>query len=316
MTSFSATANRYADIWLDIQLTIAWQAVVVFLVVAVATWFLGRNAPQVRWWLWYLVPLKMLLIPLWMISPLTTVGTNGRAEASGQSSEPASAQIPLEKLLARLPELDPAEPLGVPPTSDTTETTTLPVPGEPRLTWKAWGLLAWGGVLTWLAIRVAWSRWQWSRALREACPAPEPVRVLVAELARDAGLASVPRIVVWPLARSPFVFGVWSPRLVLPPALTSGMPPDQLRAILLHELMHIRRRDLLWGWVPEIARWIYFYHPVVHFAGWQLRLERELACDQAAMRHAGQSSEQYAGALSAVLCPAAVKNPSREDESV
>lgn len=37
---------------------------------------------------------------------------------------------------------------------------------------------------------------------------------------------------------------------------------------------HIKRRDLLWGWIHEIARIVYFFHPTAHWLGARVRLER------------------------------------------
>jgi bla regulator protein blaR1 len=71
--------------------------------------------------------------------------------------------------------------------------------------------------------------------------------------------------------------------------------------VLLHELAHIRRRDLVWSWIGEIARIVYFYHPVVHWINYQARLERELACDQLAMAVSGRGPEEYAAMLVQVV---------------
>jgi beta-lactamase regulating signal transducer with metallopeptidase domain len=71
--------------------------------------------------------------------------------------------------------------------------------------------------------------------------------------------------------------------------------------VLLHELAHVKRRDLLWGWLPEIARLLYWFHPVIHWVYYRLRLERELACDQLAMALSGQSAAGYAETLVRVV---------------
>ena len=67
--------------------------------------------------------------------------------------------------------------------------------------------------------------------------------------------------------------------------------------MLLHELAHVRRLDLLWGWAGELARVVYFFHPVVHWICLRLRLERELACDAIAMSHSGWNAVEYAATL-------------------
>ena len=72
------------------------------------------------------------------------------------------------------------------------------------------------------------------------------------ELARRLGLRRVPALVVTDLDVSPFVCGLWRQTLVLPCDLLAALDPSQLRQVLLHELAHVRRGDLLWGWLPEM----------------------------------------------------------------
>ncbi len=100
---------------------------------------------------------------------------------------------------------------------------------------------------------------------------------------------------------SPFVCGVLRPRLVLPVGLVASLAPAEVRQVVAHELAHVKRRDLVWGWIPEIARIVYFFHPVAHWVVWRVRLERELACDQLAMTTSGHSPGEYAQTLVRVV---------------
>lgn len=50
---------------------------------------------------------------------------------------------------------------------------------------------------------------------------------------------------------------------------------------------------------------VYFFHPLVYWVGYQLRLERELACDQVAMAHSGHPPADYAQTLVQVVSHAA-----------
>jgi bla regulator protein blaR1 len=76
--------------------------------------------------------------------------------------------------------------------------------------------------------------------------------------------------------------------------------PEQ-RQVLLHELAHLKRWDLIWGWPVEIAKTVYFFNPLVYWVAAQLRLERELACDQLAMARSGHSAADYARTLVQVV---------------
>ncbi len=98
-----------------------------------------------------------------------------------------------------------------------------------------------------------------------------------------------------------FVCRLWRTRLVLPSRLLASLGAAERRQVILHELAHVKRHDLLWGWPIEIARIAYFFHPFVYWAAYQLRLERELACDQLAMARSGHTAADYAQTLVQVV---------------
>ena len=58
--------------------------------------------------------------------------------------------------------------------------------------------------------------------------------------------------------------------------------PDELRAVLAHELAHVVRRDFLWRLITALASAIHFYHPGVHLLLRRLTLMQELAADRLA----------------------------------
>jgi beta-lactamase regulating signal transducer with metallopeptidase domain len=171
----------------------------------------------------------------------------------------------------------------------------------PRLTWQSWLLLAWSGIVIAQIIRLLWQRQRLRRLLSRSAPADSALAGLVAELASQIGLGKVPRVVVTPSDCSPFVCGVRHAVLVMPAGLATTLSSTELRHVLLHELAHVRRRDLVWGWINELARVVYFFHPVAHWIAYRARLERELACDQMAMAHSGHDAREYAATLVRVV---------------
>ena len=81
------------------------------------------------------------------------------------------------------------------------------------------------------------------------------------------------------------MFGFVRPRLLLPPGLASSFTSEELRHVFLHELAHIKRRDVLAGWVMLGLQTMHWFNPLVWLAFYRLRSDRELACDALALSH-------------------------------
>ena len=90
-------------------------------------------------------------------------------------------------------------------------------------------------------------------------------------------------------------FGTRAPSIVIP-ATADLWPDDRRRAVLLHELAHVVRYDCLTQTLALIACAAYWPHPAVWWVARQLRVERELACDDRVLA-AGAEAHAYAGHL-------------------
>ena len=82
-----------------------------------------------------------------------------------------------------------------------------------------------------------------------------------------------------PARLEPGVFGVRKPVLLLPEGITARLTPDQLEAVLAHELCHVRRQDNLTAAIQMVVETIFWFHPLVWWIRARLVEERERACD-------------------------------------
>ena len=80
------------------------------------------------------------------------------------------------------------------------------------------------------------------------------------------------------------------------PASFQELSPDHRRMILLHELAHFQRRDLLWRIILELVSILFWFHPLVWLAMRRYHLESEKACDDAVI-HAGHPPSKYGEVL-------------------
>jgi beta-lactamase regulating signal transducer with metallopeptidase domain len=93
----------------------------------------------------------------------------------------------------------------------------------------------------------------------------------------------------------PMTTGTLTPAIVIP-ADSDTWNDDRRRAVLLHELAHIARRDCLTQMLTAIACALYCFHPGIWYIAHRLRIERELACDDRVLA-AGAHASDYAGHL-------------------
>jgi GWxTD domain-containing protein len=101
------------------------------------------------------------------------------------------------------------------------------------------------------------------------------------------------------LAAVPVVIGHLRPVILMPAGLLAGLPAEQIEAILLHELGHIRRWDYLVNVMQSLVEGLFFCHPLVWWISSVIRAEREHCCDDLAVAMSGDAG-RYAAALAAL----------------
>jgi beta-lactamase regulating signal transducer with metallopeptidase domain/HEAT repeat protein len=107
------------------------------------------------------------------------------------------------------------------------------------------------------------------------------------------------RLVKSVLVEVPAVVGWLRPVILLPAASLAGLTPAQLEAILAHELAHVRRHDYLVNLLQNALETLLFYHPAVWWVSSCVRAEREICCDEIAVKLCGDRLV-YAQALAAL----------------
>lgn len=129
-------------------------------------------------------------------------------------------------------------------------------------------------------------------ALLAACRPLEPdvagtlVRQ-VRQLSRAAGLRRVPRLLAYPRGGGVCVLGLRRPTIVISRSLLGVLGDEELRAVLAHEVAHIRRRDYVLNWLGVGLRLVLFYLPPWSIAWETLAEVRERQADRLATRYTG-----------------------------
>lgn len=128
------------------------------------------------------------------------------------------------------------------------------------------------------------------------------VPALCRQLASSLGIARRVGVAVGERLTSPIVLGILRPVILLPPAALTGLSPEQLEMVLLHELAHIRRWDNLVNLLQRVVESLLFFHPMVWLVSRWVRLERECCCDEVVLAQTHRP-KVYAELLAAIASP-------------
>jgi bla regulator protein blaR1 len=234
-----------------------WQSTLIAGIAALLAWTLRNNGARVRYWVWFLAAMKFL-IPF---SLLVSVGhqfewRKPSAVARGSISTLTQISMPFDALA--LP--------SIAPSADSAVGKVNPLTGILVSVWLC-GLIVSAG---------SWFR-SWRR-MHTAVLSATPMRMDPAISNTRVPILSSPTLL------EPAVFGIFGPVLLLPSGITDRMTTDGLKALLVHELCHIRRRDNLRMGIYMVAETLIWFYPLVHWIGRRLIDERERACDEEVLR--------------------------------
>ncbi|MBE0535554.1 MAG: carboxypeptidase regulatory-like domain-containing protein [Phycisphaerae bacterium] len=159
----------------------------------------------------------------------------------------------------------------------------------PTVDWHRPMISLWLAGVAFMLCRAAWMVYGASRLKQSCTPVSDThLETLLDDLrqkmhiARHVGIAAVDRIA------SPAVVGFIRPTILLPLSMMTGMPAEDISAILAHELAHIKRFDCLVNFAQMIVEALLFFNPAVWLVSRQIRIEREACCDAASVFMTGQ----------------------------
>jgi beta-lactamase regulating signal transducer with metallopeptidase domain len=276
--------------WTTWMAAMFWQVALLAAAVLLICTLARKASPRFRYFLWCLVFLKLCLPPSmelftgigrWLPSEQVTASTVAVLEAPFEL-QAADGQMPTPTIVsAPLP-----APRAVPPSLSTSQ-----------ILFISW--------LTGIAMMVGLLRLQYGRVRRRLRGARAVNDAEVLRLfhgAREAlGIQADVLLFKAPELDTPILFGLRRPAVYLPIAVVRDFPRSQLKAVLIHELAHYQRRDLLVNWLQVVLQTLYWFHPVVWLAGLRLRQERELVVDDIVLAQLGGEQMEYGESLLNVM---------------
>ena len=266
--------SHMASAFVSALIEFVWQGTAVGLVAAVALLAMRRMSPHARYSLCCAAMIVMIALPI-----ITTV----RRYSPTAVSEFGAASI--EHLVAT------GVDGGVVALADAGRRVA---PVMTMIT--PWILPVWSlGVLA-LSLRFLLGGIEVRALRRSGQAADDRLRELATGVMRRMSITRQVSIVTADRAAGPSTIGWLRPVILLPPAAAMGLTVQQLEAVLAHELAHIRRHDYLVNIFQMTVETLLFYHPAVWWVSHRMRVERELCCDDEAVKLCGNATA-YARAL-------------------
>ncbi len=153
-----------------------------------------------------------------------------------------------------------------------------------HLQWTQLLSLVWFAGAAVLAVYVLATNFRLWRIVKARRPLTEKkILDLLEDCKAQMGVQTILGIVQTDSIKSPALFGFIRPRLLLPEGLIDSVNPAELRYIFLHELGHLRRYDILQGWLMAALQVLHWFNPLIWLAFYHIRTDRELVCDALAM---------------------------------
>ena len=301
--------NNISMLWWGWMSAMFWQVSLLIVFVACIDTLIKRWAwPQLRYALWLLVVLKLVIPPGvsmhgslvervklgfdWIISsnikePSTIVeyspfiiSDNSFAVTHQAPVRQSQATFTLSKQLTDI-------------ASPSTEMSESPVA---KLIWQSYAFVIWlSGMFVlglWLILRLRNLRMCQSRK-DSACVIPQSFHMMMSKCAQRLKLSRIPRVVVTKKVVCPAVFGVFKPMLLIPKGYLGKLSRKDAEHMLLHELAHIKRRDPVVHSFYLILQIVYWFNPLLWLARRQLIHLRELCCDATVARILKNKTNAY-----------------------
>lgn len=100
----------------------------------------------------------------------------------------------------------------------------------------------------------------------------------------QTGVGKAMELFVNPRISSPMLIGVWRPCIVLP---DTDISEKDFRYIVTHELMHYKRRDILYKWLVQFVVCLHWFNPLVYLMSLEISKACEFSCDEAVLAKLG-----------------------------
>ncbi|MDP1562359.1 MAG: M56 family metallopeptidase [Pirellulaceae bacterium] len=211
------------------------------------------------------VPLLVVEQPPTQPTPTRAVGTRApgtRAIANDGNANISHKSEPLAEMAS---------------SSNATIETTNPE----RSTLPAWLMPIWLLGFIFFMLRLVRAQMSLLRVVKDSIPAQRAIQALLQTACEKLGVRQQVTVRRTDRIGGPVLAGLWRPVILISHSFETELEAEEQLAIFVHELQHLRRRDLWVHYIETFLRSVYWFHPAVWWAVRETRRFREMACDEA-----------------------------------
>jgi beta-lactamase regulating signal transducer with metallopeptidase domain len=259
--------NFMIQIWWQWMESMFWQVGLLILLVTLIDKAIRRWAwPQVRYVLWGLVFLKLVIPPTWQMP--TSIVSWIRPGVEQQ----ISIQIETVETADNAAR---SSDLSTPIQRRQTDSS-----GKSAPIWQTVLFISWiaGMAVYALTIIIRMARLR-KKSYAMDGNLPEWFHELLADTAQRLKLKKIPAVYFRKNATGPAVFGLFKPALLLPVGYLEKLSKQEATHVLLHELCHLKRGDLVLHWFTLLLQVVYWFNPLLLWTRRQMRHVCEICCD-------------------------------------
>jgi beta-lactamase regulating signal transducer with metallopeptidase domain/effector-binding domain-containing protein len=292
--------NQLASNWWAWMGPMLWQVSLLIIIISAIDLSIRKWAwPQVRYALWLLVILKLLIPPSWSLPSgvISRVHNQAKHQIAQQLDKAfLSNEDPSHAATASLRE-SPQKKFNAYPTfksnitQDSSSQTTAVKP-----VWQVYALGIWiAGIVLFillLAKRIAKLR-RWHQIQEERQTIPPWFHKILVETAQKFGIERLPAIVFSDQAVTPAVYGLFRPVLLLPESYPDSLSKEEAEHVLLHELAHLKRGDLWLHGITLMLQIVYWFNPLLIWMQKQMKHVREICCDMTIANVLREKTKSY-----------------------
>lgn len=292
-TCITGLNNIGQGFW-DYAVSIFVQSSVLIVLLLIIDFVLRKRVRAVfRYCVWMLVFVKLILptsfalptgIGYWLADYWPTETSVSEQKPTPAVEQAVPAAVPEQRQVVTL------EPAVI------NETVPAEVKLEP-ICWQGLVFLGWlAGVLVFSALLIQ-RAWFVKALVAQSKPAKGRLLGTLNECRSQIGIRKTIELRLSDNMASPAVCGLFKPMILMPTTLLEKLSLEKLKAVLIHELAHIKRRDIWVNVVQTVLQIVYFYNPLLWLANAMVRRVREQAVDEMVLVALGAEADSYSNTL-------------------